>query len=226
MRTVSKRIITVDDINEFIQREESLLRREDLNLVTVTSGQEALFRAQNDNPDLVILNFYMPDLNGYQVCRELKGDSSTEHIPVLVIAAPSGEDHDPGNVTEAAGCDGFIEKPIQYDDIVPLIVELVGIPPRRHMRKPASLPCSVTDEDGMRDATIMNLTPNGLCLEAEPAPWAGDIVKVDMSLEGASLTFQMAVRWSTETGEGGPGRAGSEFLDAPAELIEWLEGKG
>ena len=67
------------------------------------------------------------------------------------------------------------------------------------------------------------LGPDGLGLEAEPAPWAGDIVTADMSLEGASLTFQIAVRWSTETGEGGLGRAGSEFLGAPEELLQWLE---
>jgi CheY-like chemotaxis protein len=223
MRTISKRILTVDDIYEFIQREESLLSREDLNLVTVISGQEALFQAQNDKPDLMILNYYMPDLNGYQVCRQIKGDSSTKDIPVLILAAPADESNYPSNVTEAAGCDGCIEKPIQHDVIVPLIVELIGVPPRKHQRIPASLQCSITDEDGKRDATIVNLTPNGLCLGAEPAPWAGDIVKADMSLDGASLILQMAVRWSTETGGGGPGRAGVEFLDAPAELVEWLE---
>jgi CheY-like chemotaxis protein len=224
MRTISRRIITVDDINEFIQREESILRRESLNLVIVKSGEEALFRAQNDFPDLLILNFYMPDLNGYQVCRKLKADAATEHLPILILATPADEDNDPGYLTEAAGCNGCIEKPIQQDDIVPLIIKLIEIPPRRHLRTKTSLPCRITDEDGKRDATIVNLTPNGLCLDAEPAPWAGDIITADMSLEGASLTFQIAVRWSTETGDGGPGKAGSEFLWAPGELLKWLEG--
>jgi len=225
MRIMTKRIITVDDIYEFIQREETLLRREDLSLVVVTSGEEALFRAQNDIPDLLIMNFYMPDLNGYQVCHKLKAASETEHIPILIIATPADEDNDPGYLTEAAGCNGCIEKPIQQDDIVPLLVKLLGVPTRKHFRADVSFSCSITDEDGKRDATIVNLTPNGLCLEAESAPWAGDIVTADMTLEGASLTFQIAVRWSTETGEGGPGRAGSEFLGAPAELLEWLEGE-
>ena len=225
MRTISKRIIAVDDINEYVEREESLLRREDLNLVMVKSGKEALFQAQNDKPDLMILNFYMPDLNGYQVCRQLKGDSATEDIPVLIIATPAVDDNDPGYLSESAGCDGCIEKPFQHDDIVPLLVELARIPPRRHPRTPASLPCSITDEDGQRDGTILNLTPEGVLVETSPAPWPGDIVKVELPLSGAPVTFQMAVRWSTESGEGGPGRAGSEFLGAPGELLRWLENK-
>jgi CheY-like chemotaxis protein len=225
MRTVSKRIIVVEEIIEFTGRERTLLNREEFNLVAVTSGKEALFRAQNDLPDLLILNFYMPELNGYQVCRQLKGDSPTEHIPVIIIAPPADEDNDPGYLTEAAGCSGCVEKPIEYVEIVPLVEECLGVPPRRHLRIQASLPCSITDEDGKREAAIVNLTPEGLCMEAAPAPWAGDIVKIEMSLEGASLAFQVAVRWSTETGSGGPGRAGAEFLGAPAELVRWVEGQ-
>ena len=223
MRTFSKRIISVEDINEFIEREESLLWREELNLVMVKSGKEALFQARNDKPDLMIMNFYMPDLNGYQVCRELKGDSATEDIPVMIIAPPVDEENDPVHLSEAAGCDGCVEKPIRHDDIIPLIVELAEVPPRQHPRTPASLPCSITDEDGQRDAVIVDLTPSGLCLTAEPVPWAGDIVKVDMSLEDTPITFQLAVRWSTESGGGGPGRAGAEFMGAPEELLRWLE---
>ena len=225
MRKITRRIITVDDINEFIQREETLLRREDLNLVIVKSGEEALFRARNDIPDLLILNFYMPDLNGYQVCRKLKADSATEHIPLLIIATPADEDNDPGYLTEAAGCDGCIEKPIQHDDIVPLIVKLIGVPPRRHLRTGTSLPCSITDEDGLRDATILNLAPQGLYLETTPAPWPGDIVKAELSLDGigSPVTFQIAVRWSRGIDETGPGGAGCEFLGAPEELLQWYE---
>jgi CheY-like chemotaxis protein len=226
MRTVSKRIIMVDEINEFIQRETSLLSREEFNLLTVRSGEEALFRAQNDKPDLLILNFYMPDLNGYQVCRKLKDDSNTEHIPVLIIAATGEEDdNNPVYLSEAAGCNGCIEKPIQYVDIVPLVEECLGVPPRRHTRTEVSLPCTITDEDGRRDAAIGNLTPAGFFVVVEPAPWPGDIVKVDLTPDGAvsAVSFQAAVRWSRGDYETGPMGAGCEFLGAPAELVKWLE---
>ena len=222
MHTFSRRIIVVDDVNDFVQREETLLRRQEFSLLTVSSGAEALFKAQHEKPDLMILNFFMPDLNGFKVCRKLKGDSATEHIPVLIIAAHTDEDEDPAKLTRIAGCDGCITKPIHKNDLIPIVQERLGVPPRRHSRSDVSLPCSITDEDGQRDAVIANLTPEGLGLEADPVPWAGDIVKVDISLEGASLAFQIAVRWSTETGDGGPGRAGAEFLGAPGELLALL----
>jgi len=225
MRTVKKRIIIVQDVNEFIGRKKTLLSRKDFDLLTVTSGHEALFRGRNDNPDLLILNFYMPDLNGYNVCRELKSDSSTEHIPILIIAAHGDEDEDPGDLTKAAGCDGCIKKPIQYDDIIPAVEELLGIPPRRHLRAGTSLPCKITDEDGLRDCTILNMTPEGVFVETKPAPWPGDIVQVELPLDatGTPMTLQMAVRWSRDSSEAGPPGAGCEFLGAPPEVVQWFK---
>lgn len=224
MHTYNRRIIVVDDVNDFIQREETLLSRQEFSLLTVSSGAEALFKAQHEKPDLMILNFFMPDLNGFKVCRKVKGDSATENIPVLIIAAHTDEDEDPTDLTRMAGCDGCITKPIHKNDLIPIVQECLGVPPRRHDRSDVSLPCSITDEDGQRDAVVVNLTSEGLGLEAEPVPWTGDIVKVEMSLEGSSLTFQIAVRWSTETGEGGPGKVGAELLGAPEELVKLVEG--
>jgi len=224
MRAVSKRIITVEDIYEFIDREETLLRREDLNLVVITSGEEALFRARNDKPDLLIMNFHMPDLNGYQVCRKLKGDDSTEHIPVLILATPVDEDNDPGYLTEAAGCDGCIEKPIQQKDILPLLVKLLQIPTRRHLRKNVSIKCSITDEDGQRIGTILNMTPEGFFVETTPAPWPGDIVTAEFSAADSDAPgrLQLAVRWSRDTDAHGPQGAGCEYLNPSPEMIQWL----
>ena len=67
---------------------------------------------------------------------------------------------------------------------------------------------------GVSGAVDLNTIPNNA------------IKSVEISLDGSPVTFQMAVRWSTETGEGGPGRAGSEFLGTPEEVVNWLEGKG
>jgi len=224
MRSVSKRIIIVNDVNDFIQSEETLLSRESFALRTVTSGDEALFWARNDMPDLLILHFYMPDLNGYHVCRELKGDSSTKHIPVLIIAT-QGEDDDPCNLTKAAGCDGCILKPIHHDDLVPAVEKLLGIPPRRHQRIETSLSCIITDEDGRREATILNITPEGILLKAEPLPWAGDIIKLDLTRNDTDqpMSFRVAVRWTREPDETFAGGSGCEFLDIPSDILEWLK---
>lgn len=225
MRTVSKRIIVVEDVNEFMQREQSLLNRQELNVLTVRSGDEALFRARNDKPDLVILNFFMPNLNGYAVCQKLKSDPGTEDIPILIISAHADEDEDPCMITEEAGCDGCIEKPILYENIVPAVEKLLEIPPRRHIRLRTSLSGRIEDEDGLREAAILNLTPGGVYMETNPTPWPGDIIMVTFSPEDADklLTFQMAVRWSSESGANEPGGAGCEFLGEPSEVVRWYQ---
>lgn len=225
MRAVSKRIIVVDDVNTFIEHNKTLLSRQEFELHTVTSGHEALFRGRNDRPDLMILHLYMPDINGDAVCRELKNDSMLEPIPILIITAEGDEEH--CQLAVAAGCDGCISKPIQRENLVPAVEKCLGIPPRRHARVGTSIPCSITDEDGKREGTILNLTPEGFLIKAEPAPWAGDIVKVDLppDVVGKAVSLQVAVRWTSEPGGIYISGAGCEFLDVPPEFHKWIKDK-
>jgi len=223
MRTVSKRMIIVDDVNTFIQHNQTLLSRKTFELLTVTSGHEALFRARNDHPDLMILHLYMPDINGDAVCRELKSDSTTKHIPILIITAQGDEEH--CKLAADAKCDGCIAKPIQKEDLVTAAEKHLGIPPRKHHRVRTLIPCSITDEDGKREGTILNLTPEGVLIKTEPAPWLGDIIKVDLSHDvmGKAVSLQMAVRWTNEAGGLCTSGAGCEFIAAPPEVLEWIK---
>jgi len=223
MRTVKKRLIIVEDVIEFIGRKKTLLNRKDFELLTVTSGHEALFRGRNDNPDLIILHLYMPDMNGDAVCRELKGDAATDWIPILIITAKGDDEH--WQLAKEAGCDDCIAKPIHVSEIVPAVEKYLGIPPRRNNRVEISIPCSITDEDGERDGTILNLTPEGFFVETDPSPLPGDIVKISFSPDGTDrpMTVQAAVRWSREGGGHETGGAGCEFLGAPSEVAEWFQ---
>jgi CheY-like chemotaxis protein len=222
MRTVSKRIIIVDDVDMFIQKGKSLLNREDFDILTVTSGHEALFRSREYRPDLVILHLYMPDMNGDAVCREIKNDPMTEQIPVLIITAKGDDEH--RQSAKEAGCDGCIAKPIQPEEIIPAVEKHLGVPPRRYRRSKVSIQCRLTDEDGERGGVILNITPEGAFIKTDPAPWAGDIVKVGIYTDDAdgSIPLQAAVRWSREGGGAYPGGAGCEFLGAPPEAVQWL----
>ena len=224
MRTISKRIIIVDDINSFVQHEKTLLSRQEFELLTVSSGHEALFRARNDHPDLMILHLYMPDMNGDAVCRELKSDSASEQIPILIITAKGDEEH--CQLAVAAGCDGCISKPLHSESIVPAVEKHLGIPPRRHQRVGTSIPCSVTDDDGKREGVILNLTPEGALIKIAPSLWSGDIVKMDLSpdVAGKEMSLQMAVRWTNEGRGTSTSGAGCEFLGVPSEVLEWFMG--
>ncbi|MCJ7499709.1 response regulator [bacterium] len=219
MRRVTKKILIVEDVQMFVQLQKTLLNRQDFTLLTARSGQGALDAARQEKPDLILLDLYMPDMNGYDVCRELKSDPATEHIPILIITTDDAEEF--REMCIEAGCDGHLTKPIRKDTLIPAIEDHLKIPPRRHNRVRTVIPCTVTDEDGGKEGIIHTLSPYGAYIETDPPPLPGDILNIDFTLDdtGAKLSLMAAVRWSRKMGDSHPDGGGCEFMDiGPEEL--------
>ena len=103
------RLLVVDDQPTNIQ----VLYRvfaDDCQVFMATSGTQALQTARQESPDVILLDVMMPDMDGYEVCRQLKQDSATRDIPVLFVTAH----HEPQEETRGleAGAVDFITKPI------------------------------------------------------------------------------------------------------------------
>ena len=220
MRTVTKKILIVEDIQMFVQLQKTLLSREDFTLLAARSGQGALEAARQEKPDLILLDLYMPDMNGYDVCRELKSDPATEHIPILIITSDDAEEF--RELCIEAGCDGHLTKPIRKDTFIPAIESHLQIPPRRHKRVRTMIPCIVTREDEGEEGIIHTLSPYGAYIETDPPPLPGDILNVDFILDdtGTKLSLMAAVKWSREMGDSHPDGGGYQFMDIGPEVLE------
>jgi putative two-component system response regulator len=79
-----------------------------------SSGREALERVEESPPDVILLDLVMPDLSGFEVCRALKGNSATRHIPIIIITGMS--DRDANVMALEAGADDFVLKP--FDSVL------------------------------------------------------------------------------------------------------------
>jgi signal transduction histidine kinase len=103
-------ILVVDDDLKTIQVGINILKEnENYHLVFATSGEQALERVQETNFDLVLLDILMPTMDGYQICKRLKSDDKTKHIPVIFLTAK----HDNESLVkgfEVGGAD-YITKP-------------------------------------------------------------------------------------------------------------------
>jgi CheY-like chemotaxis protein len=220
MRTIRKKILIVDDVQMFIQLQSTLLNRQDFTLIPVRSGQEAINTARGENPDLILLDLYMPDINGDSVCQVLKEDLATKVIPILILTTDDSEEF--RELCNNAGCDGHITKPLRKDTFIPAIETHLQIPPRRHKRLRTLIPCTVTDEDGEREGMIHTLSSNGAFVETDPRPMAGDILEIGITLDdtGAKVSLQAAVRWARNAGHRHPGGGGCEFMNAQPEDLE------
>lgn len=110
---MSARVLVVDDILPNVKLLEAKLSCEYYDVVTATSGAEALEKIETDNPDIVLLDVMMPGMDGFEVCKRIKSNPEKAHIPVVMVTALT-DIQDKVRGLEA-GADDFLSKPI--DDI-------------------------------------------------------------------------------------------------------------
>ena len=83
------RVLIVDDIEANVKLLEAKLTSEYFDILTACDGESALEVARTQSPDLILLDVMMPGMDGIEVCRALRADKSTAHIPVVMLTALS-----------------------------------------------------------------------------------------------------------------------------------------
>src|SRR6476659_1934060 len=107
---MTARVLVVDDVPANVKLLEARLSAEYFDVVTAMSGKDALSICERAECDLVLLDVMMPDIDGFEVCRRLKANPLTHHIPVVMVTAL---DHPSDRVKGLeAGADDFLTKPV------------------------------------------------------------------------------------------------------------------
>lgn len=109
-------VLIVEDSPSQREMMAHLLQSGRLTVMTASNGVEALEQVQLRLPDLIILDVVMPQMNGYEVCRRLKSDPKTHHLPILMCSSKA-EDFDRYWGLKQ-GADAYIEKPFEPMELV------------------------------------------------------------------------------------------------------------
>ena len=106
----TSRILIADDNAQNRELLEALLAKIDCDTEFAIDGQDTLNKVESFKPDLILLDVMMPKLNGFEVCRKLKGNPMTSRIMILMVTALS----ELGDIERAvaAGTDDFLSKPV------------------------------------------------------------------------------------------------------------------
>ncbi len=139
---MTARILVVDDVPANVKLLEVRLLAEYFDVLTATSGREALEICEGGKVDVVLLDVMMPEMDGFEVCRRLKDDPSTAHIPVVMITALD-QTADRVRGLEA-GADDFLTKPVNDLQLMTRVKSLVRLK-------------MLTDELRLRAATTRNI---------------------------------------------------------------------
>ncbi|WP_394761896.1 PleD family two-component system response regulator, partial [Phenylobacterium sp.] len=111
---MSARILVVDDIEANVRLLQAKLEAEYYEVLTAPDGPAALTLAAAERPDIILLDVMMPGMDGFTVCKRLKDDPETRHIPVVLLTALDGRADRVAGLE--AGADDFLTKPI--DDVM------------------------------------------------------------------------------------------------------------
>jgi len=109
------KILIVDDEEDILDLVDLSLTADGFDVITARSGPEALEKVKEEMPDLILLDISMPDMDGYEVMRRLKGDRRTSSIPIIMLTAASDKRDKVRSFS--AGADDYVVKPFDADEL-------------------------------------------------------------------------------------------------------------
>ena len=115
-KTERPRVLLVDDYPDAREMYAEYLDFSGFEVIEAANGMEALQRAADAQPDIVLMDLSLPVMDGWEATRRLKADKRTEHIPVVALTG-----HALAGISEGAkraGCDAFVTKPCLPEDLV------------------------------------------------------------------------------------------------------------
>lgn len=119
-----KKILVVDDEPANVELLRGLLSRK-YDVETAANGKEAFAKVKDISPDLILLDVIMPEIDGYEVCRQLKSDQKTMNIPIVMVTCLNERD-DRIKAIEV-GADDFLSKPIDWIELGARVRSLLRI---------------------------------------------------------------------------------------------------
>ncbi|WP_301102102.1 response regulator [Propionivibrio sp.] len=122
---MNKKVLIADDEPNIVISLEFLLRREGFDVLVAVDGEEALVKAREEKPDLILLDVMMPKMNGFDLCQALRADHDLDDMRILMLSAK-------GRETEVSkglglGADAYVTKPFSTKELVLQVRSLLGV---------------------------------------------------------------------------------------------------
>ena len=216
-------ILVVDDAPMFREMESLFLCRYG-RVVTAANGAEALEAVRRERPDVVVLDFHLPDIDGETLCRRIRALRPAENASA-VVAISNGDSRDHERAIRAGAAD-VLSKPLSRLGLVETVNRLIRFPEMRGMaRIDHAVRVRVLMKREEHWGTIRNLSRGGMYIEAS---WSAP-PESEMQLEfclpevGTTLSPTAKVIWSRQRRDGVSAGMGVRFLALDAASADTLD---
>lgn len=154
-------ILLVDDVDLFLELETSFLDEFGHQLITAASGEEALELMRTVSPDLLLLDLFMPGIDGDEVCRRLRATETWATLPIVMVTA-AGKEAEIRRCLEA-GCSDYLTKPVSRKDLLEKVQRLLGwAVPRSSPRVSAPLRVQLTNSECSLSTSARDISRHGI----------------------------------------------------------------
>jgi class 3 adenylate cyclase len=119
-----RKVLAIDDTPENLRLVEALLVPAGYDVVTASSGRDGLACLDAERPDLLLVDLVMPEMNGFEVIKAIRGADAWRHLPIIIVTATGGAD-----LVRAleAGADDFVAKPFDKNELLARVKSLIRV---------------------------------------------------------------------------------------------------
>jgi len=187
-----KKILLVDDVKLLLEIQKKFLATSYVEVLTANDGAEAFEVARRERPDLIIMDKYMPNMDGLTCCKMLKDNPALAHIPVI-MATNATRDADTREYL-AAGCADILSKPIDGKLFLNAIKKHIPDIERRNVRVAVQIELEMHHNGASYSAPTENLSLNGLFAVTEIKTTIGDEVRFTFLLPERTVPMEVKGR--------------------------------
>jgi len=122
---MAKKVLLVDDSTTTLMMEEMILKKSTTyECITAKDGLDAIARAVEETPDLVLMDVVMPRMNGFEACKRMRLEGSLRDTPIILVTTRGEEEYVEAGYQ--SGCNDYITKPINSRELVTLLHSYIG----------------------------------------------------------------------------------------------------
>jgi pilus assembly protein CpaE len=190
---MAAKILIVDDDLESVKLVGLMLERRGYEIAAARSGAQALEKAQSENPDLVILDIMMPDMEGYEVCRRLRANPITATLPIIMFTAKTTVNDKVAGFQ--AGADDYLTKPVHPEELASRVEAVLLRSARRQAAAQLQMKAKTLGFLGSKGGVGTTMLAVNIAVSMIQGPARGKrVVLADMRSGMAAAAIQLGLR--------------------------------